>query len=97
MDNFESWLKEEGLAIPAGYLDEHRYALRFLNPDNDNDSAYDLILQMDEWLSESFIPAMRASVAKSSSCKEEASTSSVVIYRRKQFVFSTCATCLTQA
>ena len=58
IEGFKTWLEEEQLTLPKGYLDQHNFAMRFLNPDNDYETAYDLILEKEQWLTESFIPAM---------------------------------------
>jgi len=31
MEGFKLWLEQNNLAVPRGYLDEHHYALRYLN------------------------------------------------------------------
>jgi len=45
--------------MPLGYLDDHHYALRFLNSyEWDYDRAYQAILKKEDWLKQTLIPAL---------------------------------------
>ena len=57
IEGFRNWLQTKNLSLPKGYLDDHNYALRYLNTTKgDFQAAYDLIIQKENWLVDDFIP-----------------------------------------
>ena len=58
LNNFKQWLRDQGLMLPKGYLDEHNYALRFLTKNSNFEEAYNLIIQKEQWVVDNLIPSL---------------------------------------
>lgn len=58
-EGFKLWLQEKNLALPHSFLDDHHYALRYLNSLNwDYNQTYEALMAKEKWLVEKFIPAL---------------------------------------